>query len=96
MSTPKEVKVPLTVRATALGFDGLQRRREGDVFTLPDSKLFSEKWMEKVEAAEPAPAKPVLPVKPAVLRPTNQPAQPHNIPAEPAKGAPTGAAAVIG
>jgi hypothetical protein len=36
-----------------VGYDGLVRRRGGDVFTLPDPKMFSSKWMEKVEEDAP-------------------------------------------
>lgn len=40
------------VRATALGFYGHIRRREGDVFDVPE-ELFSERWMQRVSDTEP-------------------------------------------
>lgn len=46
-------KKPLRVRATRLGYYGDMRRREGDVFTIADESLFSEKWMERVTAKTP-------------------------------------------
>ena len=48
----------MKVRATQTGFYDLKRRYEGDVFTLHDPKVFSEKWMEKVDG-KPAAPKPV-------------------------------------
>lgn len=43
-----------------MGFDGLKRRRVGEVFELKNPKLFSKNWMEKVEdeKSESKPAKP--------------------------------------
>lgn len=47
-ATPSDA-IPARVRATRLGYYDHKRRREGDVFTLADSKKeFSERWMEYV------------------------------------------------
>jgi hypothetical protein len=62
----------ITVKATqdgkkkgdVVGFDGMQRRREGDVFQI-DDKSYTPTWMKKVTAKaseeedEPEPKKPV-------------------------------------
>ncbi len=36
------------VKATELGFDGMQRRKEGERFQIEEKK-FSERWMKKVK-----------------------------------------------
>ncbi len=41
----------MKVQATQLGFYGDRRRKEGDVFDVPDH-LFSSKWMEKIDEEE--------------------------------------------
>ncbi len=41
----------MKVRATQLGFAGDRRRREGDIFDIPEH-LFSSRWMEKVDEEE--------------------------------------------
>jgi DNA-binding XRE family transcriptional regulator len=38
----------IRVRATKLGFDGVARRRVGDVFTIRSEAAFSATWMERV------------------------------------------------
>lgn len=40
----------MKVRAKKLGYYGLRRRQEGEVFELKDEKFFSETWMEKLES----------------------------------------------
>jgi hypothetical protein len=56
------------VKSGRVGYYGLQRRREGDVFEIEKNEDFSEKWMEAVDG--PAPVKPTAekakgsPVKP--------------------------------
>jgi hypothetical protein len=42
----------MQVVAKRLGYYGIQRRREGDTFTLEDPKHFSPKWMEKISGQE--------------------------------------------
>jgi hypothetical protein len=37
-----------TGEGQVVGFDGMKRRREGEVFQLPKGCAFSDKWMEKV------------------------------------------------
>lgn len=37
----------MRVRATKLGYYGLRRRHEGEIFRLKDPKDFSENWMTK-------------------------------------------------
>lgn len=49
VAPPRAIKV----RATQLGYYGEMRRREGDVFVLHDEKLFSKKWMERVDPRTP-------------------------------------------
>jgi hypothetical protein len=41
----------MKVMATKQGYYDLKRRNEGVVFEIP-SKLFSEKWMKKLEGSE--------------------------------------------
>ncbi len=43
------------VKSGRVGYYGLQRRREGDVFEIEKNEDFSEKWMEAVDG--PAPVK---------------------------------------
>ena len=38
----------MRVRATKLGYYGLVRRKEGDVFDIESDKDFSKNWMEPV------------------------------------------------
>lgn len=40
----------MRVRATQLGYYGMERRRPGTVFTIKSEKDFSDKWMERVDA----------------------------------------------
>lgn len=40
----------ITVKATQLGYYGMSRRHEGDIFEIQDEKEFSKKWMKKVKA----------------------------------------------
>lgn len=47
----------MKVRATQLGFSGDRRRKEGDIFTIPDH-LFSSKWMENLDESEEEDVKP--------------------------------------
>lgn len=46
---------PVKVRATRVGYYGDQRRRIGDVFTIPslEKPHFSSKWMELVDDKTP-------------------------------------------
>lgn len=44
---------PIRVRATRMGYYNNLRRREGDVFTLHDARLFSKNWMVVVPVATP-------------------------------------------
>lgn len=44
---------PAKVRATAPGYYGEARRREGDVFTIEKPEDFSSKWMERVSKNTP-------------------------------------------
>jgi len=44
---------PLKVRATAMGYFDLARRRIGDVFVIPDESYFSTRWMERVPEDPP-------------------------------------------
>lgn len=39
----------IRVRAVVLGFDGMQRRRPGDIFDIEES-AFTSTWMKKVAA----------------------------------------------
>lgn len=39
----------ITVEATELGFDGMQRRRKGDRFEINED-AFSKRWMKRVKA----------------------------------------------
>lgn len=39
----------MKVVATKLGYYGLVRRKEGDVFEIEDKAHFSEKWMKSLE-----------------------------------------------
>lgn len=43
----------IKVRATQVGWYGLQRRREGDVFFIDKASEFSERWMEQVDRSTP-------------------------------------------
>lgn len=43
----------MKVRAVRLGYYNHKRYRPGAVFVLKDEKLFSSKWMEKVEDESP-------------------------------------------
>lgn len=47
----------IKVRATQIGFYNNATYNPGDVFNIPDEKLFSDKWMEKVND-KPAPVVP--------------------------------------
>ena len=38
------------VKATRLGYFGMQRIREGETFEVPNEAAFSERWMKKVKA----------------------------------------------
>jgi hypothetical protein len=40
------------VKALALGFDGMQRRKDGEKFQVGE-KAFSPKWMKKIKTPEP-------------------------------------------
>lgn len=42
----------IKVRATQLGYYGLKRRREGDIFFIKNEAQFSKKWMVKVDDKE--------------------------------------------
>lgn len=42
------VEEPIRVQATAKGYYGHRRRKEGDVFEIESEQEFSEKWMRKV------------------------------------------------
>ena len=42
----------MLVKALRLGFYGVSRKREGDMFKLKDPKHFSSEWMEKVDEDE--------------------------------------------
>ena len=44
----KSASKVITVRALKAGFDGNQRREQGDVFAIPNEEAFSERWMERV------------------------------------------------
>ena len=44
----KAASSQIVVRAIKKGFDNLQVRNVGDIFTIPDEKAFSDRWMEKV------------------------------------------------
>lgn len=39
----------MIVVATRLGYYGIKRYREGDVFKIKDEKAFSSKWMKKAD-----------------------------------------------
>ena len=47
----------MKVQATQLGFSGDRRRKEGDIFTIPDH-LFSSKWMVNLDESEEDDVKP--------------------------------------
>ena len=47
----------MKVQAIQLGFAGDRRRKEGDIFTIPDH-LFSSKWMVSLEESEEEEVKP--------------------------------------
>ncbi len=83
----------MKVKAITLGFDGMQRRRPGEVFELSNPKHFSKRWMELVEEEVEAPVK--AKAEPAKLGKPGQvhQAQTHHVPVDPQK--PSGAAAVI-
>lgn len=40
----------MRVRATRVGYYGLDRRQVGEEFEIADASAFSKKWMEKVVA----------------------------------------------
>ena len=44
----KSASKVITVRALKAGFDGNQRREQGDVFAIPNEEAFSDRWMERV------------------------------------------------
>jgi hypothetical protein len=46
LSQPKGAGI--RVRATAMGYYGDARRREGDIFTIANEREFSSRWMERV------------------------------------------------
>jgi len=48
---PAEGPLRVRVKDGRIGYYGLQRRREGAVFTLKTPKHFSEEWMERVDAS---------------------------------------------
>lgn len=50
---PEPGEVPIKVVATALGYYDHVRRRPGDVFTIAGERLFSERWMERVDPRTP-------------------------------------------
>ena len=43
----------MKVRATMLGFYGMERRKEGVTFEIEDLKEFSHEWMEAVDFKPP-------------------------------------------
>lgn len=53
----------MKVKATKTGYYNLKRRYEGQVFELKDEKLFSSRWMEKVEGENFADEEIQKPVK---------------------------------
>lgn len=52
----------MKVRATQLGFYGETRRQPGAIFDIPE-KMFSSKWMEKVEPEDVEKRSPGRPPK---------------------------------
>jgi hypothetical protein len=50
---PAQGDKPFKVTATQLGYYDHVRRRPGDVFTIAGERLFSERWMERVDPRTP-------------------------------------------